>query len=107
MGAVIVTLLAVSGFILYIMLTVPAMAATTTGLGIFTALVTMVFAFSFVGLIVWTDNVRAFYRKKHGLIPTLIKIVTFPIWLFGILFCAWGAYETAKGIRDWMHEGKK
>ena len=107
MGAVVITLLAGSGLFLYIVLTVPAMAAHTVGMGLITALVTMVFAFSFAGLIIWTDDVRAFYRKKHGLIPTVIKIITFPIWLFGILFCAWGAYETVKGVRNWMHEGKK
>lgn len=106
MGAAIVISLLVSGIALYVFLTLPAAVVITTGMGLFIALLTMIFLASCGALIIWTDSVRAFYRKKHGLIPTLIKIITFPIWLFGILFCAWGAYETAKGVRNWMHEGK-
>jgi len=104
MGAAIVLMMLLSSTGLYMFLTVPAGTVITTGMGYFIMLLTFAFIFSFAALIIWTDDVRAFYRKKHGLVPTLIKIITFPIWLFGILFCAWGAYETAKGIRNWMHK---
>ena len=104
MGAVIVTLLFGSSIALYVFLTLPATVAITTTMGMYIMLATIIFVFSFAALIIWTDHVRAFYSGKHGLIPTLIKIATFPIWLFGMLFCAWGAYETAKSVRNWMHE---
>jgi hypothetical protein len=104
MGAAIVISLLISGFGLFVFLTVPAGTVITGTMGMFIMLLTVVFVFSIAALIIWTDDVRLFYRKKHGLIPTLIKIITFPIWLFGILFCAWGAYETAKGVRNWMHK---
>lgn len=66
-------------------------------------LLTFIFIFSTVGLILWTDQVIDFYRTKHGLIPTLIKIITFPIWLLGMLLALLGAYGAAKGVRDWSH----
>jgi len=100
MGAAIVGTVVVSGFVLYLF----AISHVAATMGIYIALTTMIFMASCGALIIWTDDVRAFYSKKHGLIPTLIKIITFPIWLFGILFCAWGAYETAKGVRNWMHK---
>jgi hypothetical protein len=104
MGAVIVLLLALSGFGLYVFLTLPATAVITGTMGLFIMALTLVFVLSFAALIIWTDVVRDFYRGKSGILATLIKIITFPIWLFGILFCAWGAYETAKGVRNWMHK---
>jgi hypothetical protein len=107
MGAVIVSLLALSGFGMYVFLTLPSTAVITGTMGLFIMALTVVFVLSFAALIIWTDDVRNFYRGKSGVLATLIKIVTFPIWLFGILFCAWGVYETAKGVRNWMHEGKK
>lgn len=104
MGAVIVLLLTLSGFGMYMFLTLPSTAVITGTMGLFIMALTAVFVLSFAALIIWTDSVRDFYRGKGGFFPTLIKIVTFPIWLFGILFCAWGAYETAKSVRNWMHK---
>jgi hypothetical protein len=104
MGAVIVLLLAISSFGLYVFLTLPATAVITGTMGLFIMALTVVFIGSFAALIIWTDSVRDFYKGKSGILATLIKIITFPIWLFGIIFCAWGAYETAKGVRNWMHK---
>lgn len=104
MGAVIVFLLFVSSVVLYVFLTLPSTAVITTTMGFVIMFFTVIFMFSAAALIIWTDDVRDFYRAKSGLIPTLVKIVTFPIWLSGMLFCAWGAYETAKGVRNWMHK---
>lgn len=106
MGAAIITSLLLSGFGLYVFLTLPAATVITGTMGLFIMLLTIVFLFSFAALIIWTDHIREFYNKKRGPVGTLIKIITFPIWLFGIVFCAWGAYETAKGVRNWMHKSK-
>jgi hypothetical protein len=104
MGAAIVTLLFGSGCGLYYFLTLPNSVHLSNNEGYFIMLLTFIFVFSVVGLILWTDQVRDFYRAKHGLIPTLIKIVTFPIWVFGMLLALLGAYGAAKGVRDWSHK---
>jgi hypothetical protein len=104
MGAVIVSLLAFSGFGMYMFLTLPNATVITGTTGVIIMAFTAVFVLSFAAFIIWIDDVRDFYRGKSGFFPTLIKIVTFPIWLFGVLFCAWGAYETAKSVRNWMHK---
>ena len=106
MGSTIVTLLFGSGFGLYYFLTLPNDVHISANAGYFIMLLTVIFIFSVVGLILFTDQVRDFYRTKHGLIPTLIKIVTFPIWVFGMLLVLLGAYGAAKGVRDWSHKGK-
>lgn len=104
MGAVIVLLLAISSVGLWYFLTLPATAVISGSAGLVIMAFTVVFFMSVAALIIWTDSVREFYQHKRGIIPLIIKIVTFPIWLFGILFCAWGVYSHAKNVRNWMHK---
>ena len=68
---------------------------------------TVIWIFSLIGLFVWIDDVRAFYRNKNDPLSIVIKIVTFPIWLLGILLGIWGMYDTAKGVRNWMHKNDR
>ena len=65
---------------------------------------TVVWFFSLIGLFVWIEDVRAFYRNKNDPLSIVIKIITFPIWLLGLLLGLWGAYETAKGVRNWLNK---
>lgn len=72
--------------------------------GLFIMFLTMVFIFFVIAFFKWVLSVRETYSKKSGLGPVLIMIITFPIALIALLFYVWGAYETAKGIRNWMHK---
>lgn len=64
----------------------------------------VVWMISFVSLILWTDHVRAFYAYKTGTWATFVKIITFPIWLLGMILMAIGIIHEAERVRDWMQK---
>jgi len=104
MGALIVISTFINGAILAYIIGLPLGTPITETISNITIVCTVLFMFSFGALIVWTDHVREFYNRKSGPFATFVKIITFPIWLFGVMFCAWAMYETAKDVRNWMHK---
>ena len=96
--------LLVGGFGMWHYLALPNGTVWTNDMGFKMMFFTIVFLISAIGLNIWNDDVRDFYANKKGGFALFIKIITFPIWLFGVLTTIWAAYETAKGVRNWMHK---
>ena len=103
MGAAIIFLLMGSGFGLWMFLVLPAGTVFTSLMTGTILTLTVTFMFSGAALIIWTDTVRDYYRNQRGAWAFFVKLITFPIWLFGMIFCAWAIYETAKDVRNWSH----
>lgn len=94
----------VGGCGLWHYLTLPNGTIWTNNMGFTVMFFTIIFVLSAAGLIVWNNEVREFYLGKKGLVAWLIKIITFPIWLFNVLTDIWASYQVAKGVRNWMHK---
>ena len=102
MGLTIVTSFMVSTITVIWFLMLPVDAHLSSGQVSVLLTAGVIWIASFVGLILWVDHVRAFYANESGPFATLVKVVTFPIWLIGMILMAIGIIHEAERVRDWM-----
>jgi hypothetical protein len=104
MGTVVLGSLAISTLVILHYCLLPVETVWTGAMDLTLIAFTMIWGMSVIGLFVWLDDVRKFYRDKNDPLAMAIKIITFPIWIIGFVLFAWGSYETAKGVRNWMNK---
>ena len=98
MGKICVTLSLVSGYgLLAFLVFTPVGYHLPDSLGFLIAALTMCLIFSAGGLFIWSDEVSAYLKSKNGRGFTILKILVFPLRLFGFTLGAYGASQSGSG----------
>lgn len=104
MGATIVTTFMISSATVAWFLMLPHDAHLSSTQATILMSAGIIWIVSFISLILWVDRVREFYANQTGIFATFVKIITFPIWLIGMILMAIGIIHEAERIRDWAQK---